>query len=74
MAFVDAESIIKKYNIIIKKLLASRPLCFVNGILTLFVTDYFTAWMSISLHIEAMLFLIAKLSPVTPIILGMPWF
>ena len=43
MAFTDEEFIVKKYNIIIKKLLVPRPLCFVNSIPTLLITDYFTA-------------------------------
>jgi uncharacterized Fe-S cluster-containing MiaB family protein len=43
MVFVNKESIIKKYNITIKKLLVFKPLYLVNGILTLFITDYFTA-------------------------------
>ena len=43
MAFINVESIIRKYNIITKKLLAPRPLRLVDGILTLLVIDYFTA-------------------------------
>ena len=72
MAFANEESIIRKYNITIKKLLAPRPLHLTDSIPTLLVTDYFTAQMSIGLHTEAMLFLITKLSPATLIILGMP--
>ena len=72
MAFADKESIIRKYNVITKKLLALRPLHLINGILTLLIIDYFTTWMSISLHTEAMLFFIIKLSPITPIILNIP--
>ena len=72
MAFTNAESIIRKYNVITKKLLAPRPLRLADGILTLLVIDYFTTQMSISLHTKAMLFFITKLSPTTPIILDMP--
>jgi len=43
IAFADAESIIRKYNVITKKLLALRPLRLIDGILTLLITDYFTA-------------------------------
>jgi hypothetical protein len=43
MAFINAESIIRKYNVIIKKLLVPRPLCLIDSILTLLVMDYFTA-------------------------------
>jgi uncharacterized Fe-S cluster-containing MiaB family protein len=72
MAFINAESIIKKYNIITKKLLVFKPLYLVDSILTLLITDYFTAWMLIGLYTKAMLFFITKLLPTTLIILGMP--
>jgi len=73
MAFADAESIVRKYNVITKKLLAPRLLRLVDGILTLLVTDYFTAQMLIGIYTEAILFLVTKLLPSTLIILGMPW-
>ena len=73
MAFTDKEFIIRKYNIIIKKLLVFKPLHFVNSILILFVTDYFTTQMLIGLYTEAILFFITKFLSITPIILGMPW-
>jgi hypothetical protein len=41
MAFINKEFIIRKYNIIIKKLLVPKPLHLINSILTLFITDYF---------------------------------
>jgi len=72
IAFTDVEFIIKKYNVITKKLLAPRPLCLVDNILTSLITDYFTAQILIGLHTKAMLFFITKLSPTTLIILGMP--
>jgi hypothetical protein len=72
IAFTNKESIIRKYNIIIKKLLVFKPLCFTDSILTLFITDYFTAQMLIGPYIKAILFFITKLSPATLIILGMP--
>jgi hypothetical protein len=72
MAFIDAESIIKKYNIITKKLLVPRLLHLINSILTLLIIDYFITQMSISLYTEAMLFFITKLLLITLIILGMP--
>jgi hypothetical protein len=43
MVFTNKESIIKEYNIIIKKLLVFKPLYLIDSILTLFITDYFTA-------------------------------
>jgi len=72
MAFTNAESIIRKYNVIIKKLLAPRPLRLVDSIPTSLITDYFTTQILIGLYTKAMLFLITKLLPTTLIILGMP--
>ena len=43
MAFTDEEFIIKKYNIVTKKLLVFRPLNLIDSIIILFITDYFTA-------------------------------
>ena len=43
MAFANEESIIRKYNIITKKLLAPRLLRLIDSILTLLIIDYFTA-------------------------------
>ena len=43
IAFTNKEFIIKKYNIITKKLLVSKPLYLINSILTLLIIDYFTA-------------------------------
>jgi hypothetical protein len=42
MAFINIESIIRKYNIITKKLLVPRLLHLIDGIPTLLITDYFT--------------------------------
>jgi hypothetical protein len=42
MVFTNKESIIRKYNIIIKKLLVPRLLHLINSILTLLIMDYFT--------------------------------
>ena len=72
MAFADKESIIRKYNVITKKLLAPRPLRLVDSILTLLIIDYFTAQILIGIYTKAILFFITKLLPSTLIILGMP--
>ena len=72
MAFTDVESIVRKYNVITKKLLAPRPLRLADGIPTSLITDYFTARMLIGLYTKAILFFITKLLPATLIILGMP--
>jgi len=72
MAFTNIESIIRKYNVITKKLLAPRLLRLIDSILTLLITDYFTTQILIGLYTKAMLFFITKLSPTTLIILGIP--
>jgi len=72
MAFANIESIIRKYNIITKKLLAPRPLRLIDSILTLLITDYFTTQILIGIYTKAMLFFIIKLLPSTLIILSMP--
>ena len=72
MAFINAESIIKKYNVITKKLLAPRLLRLANSIPTLLVMDYFTAQILIGLYTKAILFFITKLLSTTLIILGIP--
>jgi hypothetical protein len=73
IVFINAESIIRKYNVITKKLLVPRLLRLVNSILTLLIIDYFTTWILIGLYTKAMLFFVTKLLPTTLIILGMPW-
>ena len=72
IVFTNKESIIRKYNIITKKLLAPRPLRLIDSIPTLLIIDYFTTQISIGLYTKAILFLITKLLPTTLIILGMP--
>jgi hypothetical protein len=70
--FADKDLLIKKHNIIIKRLLVLKPLYFTNGLLFSFITHYFTVKMIIGHYTEFMLFYIIKLSPSTLIILGMP--
>jgi hypothetical protein len=65
--------LIKKYNIIIKRLLVLKLLYFTNRLPSSFITYYFTAKMIISYYIESILFYIIKLSPLTLVIFGMPW-
>jgi hypothetical protein len=72
IAFINKEFIIRKYNVITKKLLVFRLLYFINSIPTLFITNYFTTLMSIGPYIKVILFLIIKLLSTTLIILGMP--
>ena len=72
MVFTNVESIVRKYNVTTKKLLAPRLLRLADGIPTLLVTDYFTARILIGLHTKAILFFVTKLLPTTLIILGIP--
>jgi hypothetical protein len=70
--FIDEDSLIKKYNIIIKRLLVLKPLYFVNGLPFSFITYYFTAKLTIGYYIKSILFYIIKLLLLTLVILGMP--
>jgi hypothetical protein len=70
--FIDENLLIKKHNIIIKRLLVLKPLYFVNGLPFNFITHYFTAKMTISYYTEFMLFYIIKLLLLILVILKMP--
>jgi hypothetical protein len=70
--FVDKDLLIKKHNIIIKRLLVLKLLYFINGLLFSFITYYFTAKMTIGHYIEFILFYIIKLLLLTLVILKMP--
>ena len=67
--FINKDSLIKKYNIIIKRLLVLKLLYFTNRLLSSFITHYFIVKMIISYHTKFMLFYIIKLSPSTLVIL-----
>jgi hypothetical protein len=71
--FVDKDLLIKKYNIIIKRLLVLKLFYFANRLLSSFITHYFIAKMTIGHYTEFILFYIIKLLPLTLIILKMPW-
>jgi hypothetical protein len=70
--FTDKDLLIKKHNIIIKRLLVLKPLYFVNRLPFSFITHYFIVKLTISYYTEFMLFYVIKLSPLTLVILGMP--
>ena len=70
--FTDKDSLIKKYNIIIIRLLVLKLLYFTNRLLFSFITHYFIAKMIISHYTESILFYIIKLSLLTLVILKMP--
>ena len=73
LVFIDKELLIKKHNVIIKRLLVLKPLYFINRLPSNFITYYFTAKMIIGYYIESMLFYIIKLLPLILVIFGMPW-
>ena len=73
LVFINEDSLIKKHNIIIKRLLVLKLLRFTNRLPSSFITYYFIVKMTISHHIEFMLFYITKLSPLTLVILRIPW-
>ena len=72
LAFVDKDLLIKKYNIIIKRLLVLKLLYLANRLLFSFITHYFTVKMTISYYIEFILFYVIKLLPSILVIFRMP--
>ena len=72
LAFIDKELLIKKHNIIIKRLLVLKLLRFINRLLFSFITYYFIVKIIIGYYIEFMLFYIIKLLPLILVIFGMP--
>ena len=72
LAFIDKDLFIKKYNIIIKRLLVLKPLCFANRLLSSFITHYFIVIITIGYYTEFMLFYVIKLLRFIPIILKIP--
>jgi hypothetical protein len=72
LVFINKDLLIKKHNIIIKKLLVLKLLYLANRLLFSFITYYFIAKMIISYYIKFILFYIIKLSLLTLVILGMP--
>ena len=70
--FVDEDLFIKKYNIIIKRLLVLKLLYFANRLLSSFIIHYFTVKIIISYCTESILFYIIKLLPLILVILKMP--
>jgi hypothetical protein len=69
--FVDKNLLIKKYNIIIKRLLVLKPLYFADGLPSSFITHYFTVKITIGYYTEFIPFYIIKLLLLTLVILGM---
>ena len=69
--FVNKDSLIKKYNIIIKRLLVLKLLRFANRLPSSFITYYFIAKIIISHYTESILFYIIKLLFLILVILRM---
>jgi hypothetical protein len=70
--FINKDSLIKKHNIIIKRLLVLKPFYFTNRLLFNFITYYFIVKMIISYYIKSILFYIIKLLLLILVILKMP--
>jgi hypothetical protein len=72
LVFINKDLFIKKYNIIIKRLLVLKLLHFINKFPFSFITHYFIIKMTISRYIEFILFYIIKLSLLILVILKIP--
>ena len=72
--FIDKDSLIKKYNIIIKRLLVLKLFYFTDRLPPSFITHYFIVKMIIGYYTEFILFYIIKILLLILVILGMPWF
>jgi hypothetical protein len=70
--FVNKDLFIKKHNIIIKRLLVLKLLYLTNGLLSSFITHYFTVKIIISYYTESILFYTIKLLLLILVILKMP--
>ena len=70
--FADKDSLIKKYNIIIKRLLVLKLLRLADGFLSSFITYYFTVKIIIGYYTESILFYVIKLLLLILVIFGMP--
>ena len=72
LIFIDKDSLIKKYNVIIKRLLVLKLLYLTNRLLSSFITHYFIAKMIIGHYIKFILFYVIKLLLLILVILKMP--
>ena len=70
--FINKDSLIKKYNIIIKRLLVLKLLYLINRLPFSFITHYFIIKIIIGYYTESMLFYIIKLLLLTLVILKIP--
>ena len=72
LVFIDEDSLIKKHNIIIKRLLVLKPFYLINGLLFSFIIYYFIAKIIIGYYTEFILFYVIKLLPLILVIFKMP--
>jgi hypothetical protein len=72
LVFINKNLLIKKYNIIIKRLLVLKLLYFINGLPFSLINHYFTIKITIGHYTEFILFYVIKLSPLILVILKMP--
>jgi len=70
--FIDKDLLIKKHNIITKRLLVLKPLRLANRLPSSFITHYFTVRIIIGYYTESILFYIIKLLPLILVILRIP--
>ena len=70
--FIDKDSLIKKYNVIIKRLLVLKLFYLTNRLLSSFITHYFIVKMTISYYTEFILFYIIKLLLLILVIFKIP--
>ena len=70
--FINKDLLIKKHNIIIKRLLVLKLLYFINRLPFSFITHYFIVKMTIGYYIEFILFYVTKLLLLTLVILKIP--
>ena len=73
MAFADEESIVKRFGLEIKPLVASRSVRLADGSTQAAITHYFVFRLHLGQHSENLVFYVTKLSTSNPIILGIPW-
>lgn len=73
IAFADEESIVKRFGIETKPLVAPRSVRLADGNSQVAITHYFVFCLHLGQHSENLVFYITKLSKSNPVILGILW-
>ncbi|EAQ82860.1 hypothetical protein CHGG_11115 [Chaetomium globosum CBS 148.51] len=73
LAFADDQEVVKKFNLVTKRLLRPRSLRLADGTTKSTVSEYFTTRVHIGNHTETMPVYVTNLGKTNPIILGIPW-